>query len=190
MDPNHSEEDVPSTSKCGTCEYESDDEKDMRSHIFATHVDVPSIFNCGTCTYTSDCEIDLQIHIDSSHTLFCDFCGFFSKSKDCLDEHNMMKHNFSCPTCTNIYPTPDKLNRHVCKLEIDNPSFNTFYSRGLFDLRGCNQINCSERDKQIAILHCDNCVENDRPCCWAPYGLSEKSEEVLHLQTKNFIEHT
>ena len=73
MDPNHSEEDVPSTSKCGTCEYESDDEKDMRKYIFATHVDVPSIFNCGTCTYTSDCEIDLQIHIDSSHTLSVTF---------------------------------------------------------------------------------------------------------------------
>jgi hypothetical protein len=40
-------EDVPSTSKCGRCDYESDDEGDLRAHLESDHEE--GIFKCETC---------------------------------------------------------------------------------------------------------------------------------------------
>ena len=112
------------------------------------------------------------------------------KKSDNLHEHYLSEHSFSCPACNIIFRTLNKLNRHLCKLEVDNPSFRSFLTRGWFDLKGCNQVNCSVRDQQVAILHCEECVKEENSCCWAPYELSRKSEEIIHLQTNNIIKHS
>ena len=46
----HEEEEnsIPTTSKCGKCEYESDDECEMKKHLKSIHD-----FKCGECDYNS-----------------------------------------------------------------------------------------------------------------------------------------
>ena len=198
---------------CTNCNYTFDLREELTKHILDKHgskictervdisesdkdinnignPDLPSTSKCGTCLNTSEDERDLKTHTNSKHVLYCDHCEFQSESSDSLHEHYLLKHNFLCPTCSNIFKTQQKLSKHLCKLEVDNPSFGTFYTRGWFDLKGCNQVFCSDLDRQVAILHCEDCLKEETSCCWAPYKLSSKSEDIIHFQTKNFIKHT
>ena len=44
---------LPSTSKCGTCAYVSDDENDMKTHESEQHVDEMHVFSCELCEFKS-----------------------------------------------------------------------------------------------------------------------------------------
>ena len=54
----HEAENIPSTSKCGSCEYESDDEKDMSQHITLKHK-----LSCDICDLTFKSESRLTTHM-------------------------------------------------------------------------------------------------------------------------------
>ena len=57
-----SDENLPSTSKCGTCDYQSDDDDDMRVHMKSKH-DVL----CKLCKYVCANEEDLKEHVNYIH---------------------------------------------------------------------------------------------------------------------------
>ena len=120
-------------------------------------------------------------HIESSHMVKCDLCSFVAEDEDTLDTHELFEHNFPCPNCLNIFRTIDKIDGHICKLEITNPTYQTLYTKHWLD-----RIFCSKLDKEVAILHCENCVEKNKTCGWTPYSLLRK-DEVTHLESGNFI---
>ena len=55
------DENVPSKSKCGRCDYESDDEGDLRAHMESDHED--EIFKCETCGLVCKTEEKLEKHM-------------------------------------------------------------------------------------------------------------------------------
>ena len=67
----HSDEDKPSTSKCGKCEYESEDES------------------------------DIEMHMKSTHDFNCDLCSLQTDTKNKLETHELFEHNFPCSECLN-----------------------------------------------------------------------------------------
>ena len=153
MNVEHEEEDLPTTSKCGTCEYKSDDENDLKTHI------------------------------KSNHVIKCDLCSFEGESKYDMEDHDLFEHNFPCPNCLNIFRTPEKQDIHICKLDIINPTFESLYMRNWLDGNGCNPIMCSKREQEVIILHNDYCVSGRRLCCWMPYSLAYTNEnEVIPLE--------
>ena len=144
---------------------------------------LPSTSKCGTCNYDSADENDLKIHMKSNHVIMCDLCSFEAKNKSDIEDHDLFEHNFPCPNCLNIFRTPDKHETHICKLEIINPTFETLYMRNWLDGNGCNPIMCSKREQEVIILHEDNCVSGRRLCCWSPYLLATIiKNEVTHLE--------
>jgi hypothetical protein len=133
----------------------------------------------------------MKMHVNSKHKfLLCDQCDFKTENRDNLDTHTLFEHNFTCSVCISRFRSADKLESHICKLDVDNPSFASLYTRGWFDLQGCNPVNCQKLDQQVVILHCEQCIKNEKSCCWAPYDLKIKTDEVLHLDSKKFIKHT
>ena len=94
-----SDENLPSTSKCGTCEYESDNENDVIKHKETNH----------ECT-----------NFDFS----CDSCDFNAETEDDLEKHKQLNHgNFICEKCEMKLKTEVKLQTHTCKIHVKNPSY-------------------------------------------------------------------
>ena len=57
----HTDDNLPSTSKCGTCEYESDDETDLKMHMKSEHE--PHWYKCDTCDLAFKTKLKLKDHI-------------------------------------------------------------------------------------------------------------------------------
>ena len=71
----HSDEDKPSTSKCGLCEYTSDDSTDFDVHVKSNHE-----FRCGTCSYKFKSEKKLKDHMCRVNILNPEFGQYYMKN--------------------------------------------------------------------------------------------------------------
>ena len=54
--------DVPTTSKCGECDYNSQDEGDMEKHMQSSHD-----FKCKVCSIVFSTEVLLSEHVKKEH---------------------------------------------------------------------------------------------------------------------------
>ena len=73
----------------------------------------------------------------------------------------------------------------MCKHEIKNPTFESFYSKSWFDINGCNPLYCSAKNQEIVWLHSERCWSKDKMCCVAQNKTEESCE--LHLELDKFI---
>ena len=159
----------------------------MNTKVWNIHdEDKPSTSKCGKCEYESEDESDIEMHMKSSHEFNCNLCNFQTDMKDKFDTHELFEHNFPCSECLNIFRTPIKLKDHICKLEVINPEFGSFYIKNWLDGNGCNAIYCSEQGQELAILHCQKCVSNQKKCGWTPFTLSIKNNGVTHLELEKY----
>ena len=103
----NTDEDLPSTSKCGKCDYESESETDMESHFETNHE-----LTCNTCDFTCCSKQLLENHI-------------YEKHRKCESER-MNKPNLEldleCENCNLTCKTKDKLEKHLCRVTVKNPS--------------------------------------------------------------------
>ena len=143
---------------------------------------MPSTSKCWKCDYESDEESDIKTHIESAHKFRCDLCDFQADLKDDLETHELFEHNNPCPECINTFRTPDKLEHHICKLEVTNPEYGSLYTKNWLDGNGCNSIYCNNLSCEVIILHGKKCVVKDKTCSWTPYTLSEHGNSVTHLE--------
>ena len=79
---NHSDEDIPSTSKCGKCEYNSEDEDDLSQHMEAMH-----LINCDMCDFQSDSNTEADNHKQSAHIFPCVNYNLTFNSERKLSDH-------------------------------------------------------------------------------------------------------
>ena len=68
--PEHREEDTPSTSKYGICDYGSDEEYKIKMHMQSSNE-----FSCIECEYISNKKHNLKKHIETSHGVECQKCN-------------------------------------------------------------------------------------------------------------------
>ena len=71
----HVEESVPTTSKCGSCEYESEDEIDMNEHIKSKHV-----IKCKICDLEFESEMKMKKHMCRVHVSNPTCGDFYTKN--------------------------------------------------------------------------------------------------------------
>ena len=141
------------TTPCLTCENSSTSKKDLENHERNDHLDefAPTTSKCGTCDYHSDNESDLEVHLKTHMKHCCEFCSFEAGLKSELLKHKSLEHNLNCLECYETFATNEKLNTHICKHEIGNPSFEQFYTRSWMDANNCNKIYCNNIKQEVAI---------------------------------------
>ena len=162
-----SDENLPSTSKCGTCDYKSDGDDDMRVDMKSKHE-----VQCNLCRYVCDNEEDLNEHVNSIH-------------------EKLNYEEYNCVTCDLTLKTKDKLKKHICKVRVQNPSYGTLYMKGWYDKNGCTQMFSSKLNKEIAWLHSDSCViEECAPFKDITIDIKEAiiQDEDEHLKLECFVE--
>ena len=107
-----SDEDIPSTSKCGQCDQESDGESEMKTHLESHHE-----LRCNICDFTCFDKSDLENHIEKKHTALGD------KSEINNAATSKLLNFFECKSCNLTCKTEDKLENHMCRITVINPSF-------------------------------------------------------------------
>ena len=154
------------------------------------HVGNIHTFNCDICGFKANKADVLKIHKQEQHRLKCDHCDFAAKSKDGLNLHLEDKHKFICKKCNLAHNDETKHKIHICREEIENPTFKSLYTRHWLDQNGCNGIYCSERNEEVIWLHSEMCWIGEMPCSWTPYlNLREppKPGAVKHFKYSAFV---
>ena len=180
----HSEENLPTTSTCGKCEYNSDDEHELKEHIQLVHP--PEIFKCDLCSFTANHADDLAMHRSSDHLHKCTNCDFHTQSEESLNLHIKEKHTFLCDFCLLTSINERKHNIHTCRVYIENPTYKTFYTKEWLNRNGCSALYCSDLNRDVVWLHSSKCWRKEHPCYFAPYTLKEEEFEPGHLDHPEF----
>ena len=162
----HSDENLPSTSKCGECDYKSDDENDLQEHRETLHESNKDKFICTHCEFKCDTENELSKHIQLKHELY------------------------ECKLCDIHFKTEGKLKSHMCKVPIKNPAHGSLYTKGWYDANDCTPVYSSLKNTEVAWLHHKQCQE-DNPCAASEDINAEdddKIEGLEHLKIDFFLE--
>ena len=111
-----SDENLPSTSKCGECDYKSGDENDLNEHKETLHESKKETFICTYCEFKCDTEIELSKHIQLKHELY------------------------ECKLCDVHFKQEGKLKSHMCRVPVNNPAHESLYTKGWYDANCCTTV--------------------------------------------------
>ena len=147
------DEDIPSTSKCGQCEYESDEESDLQEHIKENHESL-----CKICGIACDGNSNLENHVKKMHPEKLDESE--SEKVSYLKVSENFGLPFECNTCNLVFATDIKLKKHLCRITVKNPSFCDLYIKNWISVKMCTTIYHRIEKTEIALMHCKDCIEN------------------------------
>ena len=100
------------------------------------------------------------------------------------ERHGTNQRPWSCDACKLKFRTKAKIMGHICKHELKNPSFGTFYTKSWYNANGCNALYCSLQNRDVAWLHSEKCWREDVACFW-PGSIAKSS--VKHFQMVKVI---
>ena len=123
----------------------------------------------------------------------CQHCDFKTSTEVLLKEHIEVKHEPECKFCEKQFQTSELLEKHTCKLNINNAEFKEFYMKNWILTHGCSAVFSKHLQKEIAILHIDNCWKHICPCrelpAWHSLGeILDDENGILHAGRGDFIE--
>ena len=93
--------DIPTTSKCGSCDFESDDEKDVKIHTKTTHDLV-----CKICELTFESEKKFKMHTCRVHIVNPEYGDYYTKMEMERVRWGLSHINWIPEYCLNIYRHP------------------------------------------------------------------------------------
>ena len=94
-------------------------------------------------------------------------------------------HELECKSCNSIFPSDTKLKDHMCRLHVSNPSNKFLYMKDWFVMDSCIRVYDSGQQKEIALLHSDNC-DKLKPCSDYP---SVSMKGTAKVKDKNGLIH-
>ena len=177
---------MPSTPKCGKCDYYSEDEEELNDHMNSVH-----LLSCDFCNFQTEKKTILETHMKTDHINECTKCDYETKSEEDLNIHMNEEHTFCCNKCQHISKNKEKHTNHTCKVYIRNPTFETFYTKEWLNGNGCNAIYCSELKEDVIWLQSERCWTNEHPCYFTPCNLQGRKYEpgyLHHIKFSRFVE--
>ena len=163
------DEEEPSTSKCGNCDYKGEDECDMKVHK-------DSNIKCNICGIIFCGEVDIKNHNEKAHKTNLEETESTSSGST-----STLKLGDECQTCHVIFATTEKLKKHLCRITIRNPSFCDMYIKHWIAVNNCNLIYHRIKKIEIAIIHCQNCIKTNQGVVkdFQPSGSQRKRTESM-----------
>ena len=151
------DENLPSTSKCGTCDYESDDETDFQNHMSSNHINE-----------------ELQIF-----EIKCDICDIKEKTEEAMASHNLKVHGLHCEYCGETYIGEKKFRTHTCRKHVPNPDYMDLYMKNWYVRNSCIPVYSKRLKKEIVLLHSEQCWEKKNFCAEITFNLDTNETSVL-----------
>ena len=113
----------------------------------------------------------------------CDECDFEARFSEDLKMHIHEKHQLQCQDCHENFNGRKKLDNHMCRLHIENPSFGDMYVKNWVIKNECVRVFSKHLQKEIAIIHSDVCVEKHT----CTYVLPDSVTQPRYKDTTGFI---
>ena len=169
---------------CKQCGEVVSSESGMESHIRDDHE-----WKCDHCGIIESTAVELEQHELEKHELECEHCDFKTYMEVDFDKHMEEKHGtnkrpYICDTCELTFRTKDIVMVHICKINLNNPTFKTLYTKNWYNANGCNALYCTRKSRDVAWLHSEKCWNNDVSCFW-PGSLAKNA--VKHFEMAKII---
>ena len=121
----------------------------------------------------------------------CQLCDFKTSTEVLLKEHIEDEHEPECKFCEKQFQTSELLEKHTCKLNINNAEFKEFYMKNWILTHGCSAVFSKHLQKEIANLHIDKCWKHICPRrelpAWHSLGeILDDENGILHAGRKDF----
>ena len=185
---------------CNKCEYKIETLTSVESAESKNgDEDAPSTSKCGQCGYKSDSDDEIKKHIEDNHEIFCNVCDLTFSNKVSLANHTEEKHtsdankseSVKCITCGSNFSTEEKLKNHLCRVTVKNPTFCNFYTKNWIAVNRCTSVFHRIKKEEIAILHCQDCVSNEKRCgekypLWFP-AQEDREDGTWHFEMIKFL---
>ena len=94
--------------------------------------------------------------------------------------HVKSKHEFSCEICELTFKYEEKLQTHMCRLTLTNPTCGDYYPNHWILVNGCTQIFSCSKKREVLILDCKLCLENKNSCLDLPSYYNSVNYDGVH----------
>ena len=183
----------PTTSvSCGKCENEFERQSSLKTHTENDHLqtdkdetDSTSKINqhkCKECEFTGDSEESMKMHMIEKHVVLsfkCDLCDFESSCEEDIQIHKIGKHEVKCEHCEEWFMGENKLEKHMCRICIENPDYMDLYMKNWYRRNDCIPVFSKRLKKEIIILHADHCWEDENFCSELPENFDSSEKSIL-----------
>ena len=109
------------------------------------------------------------MHIKSDHDFLFGKCDYYEKYKLDMRKHVEINHWVKYKNCSDNFAGIDKLNNHMWRVHVRNPSYGNYYMKDWFIRNHCIRIFSEQSRKEIGTLHSDLYIESN-PCSSLPSG--------------------
>ena len=121
----------------------------------------------------------------------CDECGLVIKTTEDLKIHMEKDHVVKCEHCDENFAGISKLQKHMCRIHVNNPNIFDLYMKNWFVRNECFRVFSEHKSKEIAIIHSEVCVKS-HSCSWVlPTFISQlryiDNTDLIHLHTSEFL---
>ena len=126
----------------------------------------PVIYNCEECEHSTETETDLKAHMVKFHELLC-------------------------PQCNCTFAGKKKLDNHMCRIHVENPSSRWFYMKDWFIKDKCIRVFDDESKKEVLLLHSEDCIANNA-CTELPENFQKEisfkdTHGIYHLHSSTYM---
>ena len=99
--------------------------------------------------------------------------------------------DLECENCNLTCKTKDKLEKHLCRVTVKNPSFCDYYTKNWIVLNRCTPVYHRILKAEVALLHCEDCAQNKNRCIdnfplWLP-AQEDEDGGIWHLEMIRFL---
>ena len=150
-------------------------------------------FECKECTERFETDGDLDAHKKTMHTdcYACEECNHSAKSKADLKLHNETLHGKFCSDCKCNFAGERKLQEHVCRIHVSNPTSGTLYTKDWFVKDNCVRVFDNETKDEKYVLHCDHCLTikscEELPTDYKQKRSSKDPQGRIHLPANVYL---
>ena len=88
--------------------------------------------------------------------------------------------------------TKEKLEKHICRVTVRNPTFRNWYTKEWITINRCTYVFHRTKKIEIALFHCQVCAEKKNRCegkfpLWLP-AQDDIEDGIWHLEMTKFLQ--
>ena len=73
-------------------------------------------------------------------------------------------HKHTCDVCNITLKTKEKMQNHICRIQIQNPEHKNLYLKNWIVSKSCLTVFCKQKRKEEFILHSEDCLDFINSC--------------------------
>ena len=126
-------------------------------------------FQCAECDFSDEKESELKLHIDEQHSHHCQHCDV-------------------------TFVGVNKLEKHICRIQVSNPSSDQFglYTKNWYERNKCIRVFDNASKVEIILLHSEHCLGNvvctELPLEFHKEKCYKDSQGLIHIRAQDFLE--